>query len=141
LTQEELWGILICPFWNPEESEKRVFRVQNSTDFSKEQQTFIAIEFDLVEGNRSFDSAVRHFRWDLLKLEENEVEHGYQLVFARDWVNKGDFLSQFKKEAEKALNVSVLFIEASRIGTAIQAVTHKAFLKFGKLLQFSPEER
>jgi hypothetical protein len=67
--------------WNPEETRNRVFRVVGSTHFEKEQNTFIVVEFDLIEGNRTLRSALHHFKWDLLKLRgnKNEVEHGYQL--------------------------------------------------------------
>ncbi len=127
-------------FWNPEKTEKRLFRVQHSTDFTKEQQTFIAIEFDLIEGNRSLDSALHHFKWDLLKLGENEVEYGYQLVFARDWINKGDFLKQVKKEAQEALNVSILYVEMYGDNKTISLVSSRA-KGFGTILQVNGEEK
>jgi len=73
--------------WNPTKTEEKLFRVKRSTEFKREQQTFIAIEFDLVEGNDNLDQALHHLQWDLLKLrsKKNEVEHGYLLVFVRDW--------------------------------------------------------
>jgi len=104
--------------WNPEETENRLFRVANSTDFENEQHTFIALEFDLVEGNKSFEAAMHHFKWDLLKLtsEENQVEYGYSLVFVRDWANKDDFITKARSEAAKAKNTIVLYIEKDKTG-------------------------
>ena len=54
--------------WNPTKTEEKLFRVKRSTEFKREQQTFIAIEFDLVEGNDNLDQALHHLQWDLLKL-------------------------------------------------------------------------
>jgi len=98
--------------WNPEKTEERDFRAQR-TNFKEEQQTFIAIEFDLIERNDSYDSALHHFKWDQLKLTslENEVEYGYQLVFVRDWENKNDFVEKARKHSERAANTTVLYVE------------------------------
>jgi hypothetical protein len=122
-------------FWNPEETENRLFRVQNSTDFISEQQTFLAIEFDLIEGNRTLDSAFNHFEWDLLKLGKNEVEHGYQLVFARDWINKCDFLSQATIKAKEVMNIAILYIEANGASNIVQGISPKAKTEFPKFLR------
>lgn len=104
--------------WDPEETKNRRFRVGDSTDFENEQHTFIAVEFDLVEGNKPFEQAMHHFKWDLLKLtsEENQVEHGYSLVFIRDWVNKDEFIAKARNEAAKAENVVSLYVEKDTIG-------------------------
>jgi hypothetical protein len=126
-------------FWNPEETENRLFRVQNSTDFMSEQQTFLAMEFDLIEGNRNLDSAFHHFKWDLLKLRKNEVEHGYQLVFARDWINKGDFLYQAKIEAKEVKNVSILYIEANGASNTVQAISPRAKTEFPNFSEIKRE--
>ncbi len=79
--------------WNPEKTSDRLFRVRRSTDFKQEQQTFIAIEFDLIEGNDGFKQAVHHSKWDLLKLRsmKNEIEHGYLLVFVVTGFIETDF--------------------------------------------------
>lgn len=54
--------------WNPEKTREKFFRVRRSVDFNREQHTFIAIEFDLIEENDSLNQAIHHFKWDLLKL-------------------------------------------------------------------------
>jgi hypothetical protein len=117
--------------WNPERTRERVFRAEHS-DFENEQHTFIAIEFDLIEGNRIFESALHHFKWDLLKLtgDKNEVEHGYELVFVRDWIHKGDFVSQARMEAAKAKNTTVLHIESYKHDAHIGTLSPKAFLNY-----------
>ncbi len=98
--------------WNPEEVTARLFRSRNSADMDREQQTYIAVEFLLVEGpgRSTLDEAIRHTRWDLLKLKDNEVEHGYVLVFARDWSFREDFLSQIRVQKIPS-NITVLYIE------------------------------
>ena len=89
--------------WNPEKTRERDFRAQG-TNFEDEQQTSIAIEFDMIERNDSLKDALHHFRWDLLKLKDNEVENGYQLVFVRDWRHKESFVREVRSEALEALN-------------------------------------
>ena len=120
--------------WNPENTEKRLFRVQNSTQFENEQQTFIGIEFDLIEGNRSFESAFHHFNWDFLKLSKNEVEHGYQLVFVRNWANNDDFVKMAIDVASKSQNVAVLYVEASKDRQTSGTLSPRPFLKYLSLL-------
>lgn len=102
--------------WNPEETSNRVFRVDSSCNFNDEQQTFIVIEFDMVEGNRTFENALHHFKWDLLKLRgtKNEVEHGYQLVFVRDWLHRDNFIAEARSEAALVQNTTVLYIEKEK---------------------------
>jgi hypothetical protein len=122
--------------WNPERARERVFRAEHS-DFENEQHTFIAIEFDLIERNRTFETALHHFKWDLLKLtgSKNEVEHGYQLVFVRDWIHKGDFVSQTRKEAAKAKNTIVLFIERDKDSASIGTLSPKPFLNYSPVFK------
>ena len=122
--------------WNPELAGERVFRAGHS-DFENEQQTFIAIELDLIERNHPFEIALHHFRWDLLKLTggKNEVEHGYQLVFVRDWIHKGDFVSQARNEAAKAKNTTVLHIESDKDNTHIGTLSPKAFLNYSSIFK------
>lgn len=98
--------------WNPEEIRNRVFRSKNSKEISKEQQTLFAFEFLLVEENdKDLEDAIDHTMWDMLKLKDNEVEHGYILVFARDWSYREDFL---KKIREKRIpsNITFVYVEA-----------------------------
>jgi hypothetical protein len=115
--------------WNPEKTEERLFRVQQSIDFEKEQQTFIAIEFDMTEGNSSLEQAVHHFRWDLLKLrsDKNEVEYGYSLVFVRDWNYSKEFLNKIKSEVVGEDRIVVMYAEKSRDGTIVKTLSKKPF--------------
>jgi hypothetical protein len=121
--------------WNPEKTSNRVFRVDSTCDIEDEQQTFIAIEFDMIEGNRTFDSALHHFKWDLLKLvgEKNEVEHGYQLVFARDWQNKGGFIEQARNEVANKQNTTVLYIEKDNVVVRFGTLSPKLFLDYRQM--------
>ena len=129
VTSKGARGHFDLSIWNPEETEKRLFRVANSTDFEKEQHTFIAVEFDMVEGNKPFEQAMHHLKWDLLKLtsEENKVEHGYSLVFVRDWDNKDDFIEKARTEAAKAKNTVVLYIEKDEKGVHAVTLSPKPF--------------
>jgi hypothetical protein len=47
----------------------------------------------MIEHSERLESAIHHFKWDLLKLrsKKNEIENGYSLVFVRDWVNSEKF--------------------------------------------------
>jgi hypothetical protein len=123
--------------WNPEQTEERLFRVEKSTDFKNEQQTFIAIEFDLIEGNDSLESAVHHFKWDLLKLRstKNEIEHGYSLVFVRDWVHTERFLKIMRKEVAEEDRIVVLYAEKVRDNRIVGTLSKKAFLKYRSLFE------
>jgi len=106
--------------WNPERTKERLFRLQQSTDFRQEQQTFIALEFDMIEANDSLDQAIHHFKWDLLKLRsgKNEVEHGYSLVFVRDWAYSEDFLKEIKNEIAGENRIVALYAER-RLGSSV----------------------
>lgn len=121
--------------WNPSKTEERLFRVRQSTDFEKEQQTFIAIEFDLIEGSNGLDSAVHHLRWDLLKLRsaKNEIEQGYLLAFVRDWVHSNKFLEEIRGEVAKEQDIVILYVEKwggrKRVGT----LSLKPFLSYESL--------
>jgi hypothetical protein len=118
--------------WNPEQTEERLFRVEKSTDFENEQQTFIAIEFDLIEGNDSLEQAVHHFKWDLLKLgsTKNEIEHGYSLVFVRDWVHAERFLKVIRKKVVEEDRIVVLYAEKARDSRIVGTLSKKTFLKY-----------
>jgi hypothetical protein len=118
--------------WNPEKTEERLFRVERSIDFRNEQHTFIAIEFDLIEGNSSLEQAVHHFRWDLLKLrsEKNEVEYGYSLVFVRDWNYSKEFLNKIKSKVVGEDRIVVMYAEKSRDGTIVKTLSKKPFLHY-----------
>jgi len=116
--------------WNPEKTKERLFRAARSKDFESEQHTFIAIEFDMIEGNDSLDQAVHHFKWDLLKLRstKNEIEHGYSLVFVRDWVHRDNFLEEIEKEVAKEQRSTVLYAEKKGNDRIIGRLSKKQFL-------------
>lgn len=118
--------------WNPEQTEERLFRVEKSTDFKNEQQTFIAIEFDLIEGNDSLESAVHHFKWDLLKLRsvKNGVEHGYALVFVGDWAHRDNFLEEIEKEVANEQRITVLYAEKKGNDRIVGRLSKKPFLTY-----------
>ena len=123
--------------WNPDEASDREFRVVSSTNFEEEQQTFIAIELDLIERNEPMKQAMHHFKWDILKLssQKNRVEHGYQLVFVRDWRNRGNFPESARKEAVKTHNVTVLYIEKDNDVVRVGTLTPKPFLNFEQIFK------
>jgi hypothetical protein len=122
--------------WNPAKTEDRLFRVSQSTDFWREQQTFIAIEFDLIEGNDNLDQAIHHFKWDLLKLrsEKNEVEHGYQLVFVRDWIYSEGFLGEVKPLVSEENRVVILYVENTQSKTTVGTLSRKQFLNYNSFI-------
>lgn len=122
--------------WNPEKTKDRLFRVRQSTDFEREQQTFFAIEFDLVEGNDNLDQAVHHLKWDLLKLKskKNEVEYGYLLVFARDWIHSKSFLEVVKPLASEENRVVILHIENTQDKTKVGTLSRKQFLNYNSMI-------
>jgi hypothetical protein len=117
--------------WNPEKTEQRVFRVDRSRNFADEQQTFIAVELDMIEGSSSLREAMHHFSWDLLKLSpKNEVEHGYQLIFVRDWLYGNEFLREVKNQAKKATSTVVLYVEKKNDSVVVGALSSKPFLNY-----------
>ncbi len=91
---------------------KRLFRSRNSKEISNEQQTLFALELLLVEGKHesTLTDAITHTKWDILKLGENEVNHGYILIFARDWSFREDFLKRIK-EMKIPSNTSFVYVE------------------------------
>lgn len=117
--------------WNPELTKEKVFRAEHS-DFENEQHTFIAFELDMIERNRNLESALHHFKWDLLKLRgsKNRVEHGYQLVFARDWLHKNSFVAEARSETSKAHNTTVLYIEKDKDNARAGTLSSKPFLDY-----------
>jgi hypothetical protein len=117
--------------WDPEETKERLFRAARSKDFENEQHTFIAIEFDLIEGNDSLDQTVHHFKWDLLKLRstKNRVEHGYALVFVRDWTRRDNFLQEIKQEVANEQRIAVLYAEKKGNDRIVGRLSKKPFLK------------
>lgn len=122
--------------WNPAKTEDRLFRVSQSTDFWREQQTFIAIEFDLIEGNDNLDQAIHHFKWDLLKLrsKKNEIEHGYQLVFVRDWIYSEGFLGEVKPLVSQENRVVILYVENTQSKTTVGTLSRKQFLNYNSFI-------
>jgi len=122
--------------WNPEETKERLFRATRSKDFEDAQHTFIAIEFDLIEGNDSLEQAVHHFKWDLQKLRstKNEIEHGYSLVFVRDWVHTERFLKITRKEVAED-RIVVLYAEKVRDNRIVGTLSKKTFLKYRSLFE------
>jgi len=120
--------------WNPELVSQRLFRAKLTKDIKKEQQTFIAIELNLVEANASLDQAIHHTKWDLLKLtkQTNEIEHGYALFFVREWVHRHEFLRKLKKAQEQPEAV-VLYIENSKDYQTANTLFQKSFLNYEPL--------
>ena len=119
--------------WNPENTDNRRFRVTQSTRFEEEQQTFIAVEFDLIERNDSLEQAVHHLKWDLMKLKspKNEVEYGYSLIFVRHWIHLEEFLKKVEAETERENKVIVLYAEKTRDQKAkIGTLSEKRFLGY-----------
>lgn len=98
--------------WNPEEVSKRLFRSRNSEEIDREQQTYFAFEFLLVEGTdkSTLEHAIDHTIWDMLKLKDNEVKYGYILLFARDWSFREDFLKKIKEQKIPS-NIVLVFVE------------------------------
>jgi hypothetical protein len=120
--------------WNPEKTKERMFRT-TSTHFEEEQQTFIAVELDLIEGDESLKQAVHHVKWDLLKLKgkNNEVEHGYSLLFVRDWVHRDKFLKAVMSEVKNERNIVVLFAEKNGDSTIVKTLSQEPFLSYENL--------
>ena len=120
--------------WNPELVSQRLFRANLSKDIKEEQQTFIAIEFNLVEGNASLDQAIHHTKWDLLKLRKqtNEVKHGYALFFVRKWIHRDEFLRKLQKVQEQP-EAAVLYIENSNGYQTADILFQKSFLSYEPL--------
>jgi len=56
--------------WNPKLVGERLFHAGRTEEIRKEQKTFIAIEFNLVERNSSLEDAIDHMKWDRLKLSD-----------------------------------------------------------------------
>lgn len=117
--------------WNPEMTKERLFRT-TSTHFEEEQQTFIVVELDLIEGNEGLRQTVHHVKWDILKLKsmKNEVEHGYSLIFVRDWIHGDSFLRAIKSEVKKEQDIVVLFVEKNGDKSFARALTQKPFLNY-----------
>ncbi len=100
--------------WNPETVSERFFRSGRPKEINKEQQTYFAFEFLLVEGTdeSTLKRAIDHTSWDMLKLKDNEVEYGFILVFARDWSFREDFLKKIKEQGIQS-NIALIYAEAS----------------------------
>lgn len=98
--------------WNPETVSERFFRSRRPKEISKEQQTYFAIEFLLVEGTdeSTLKRAIDHTSWDMLKLKDNEVKSGYILLFAREWGFGEDFLNKIKEQKIPS-NITLVFVE------------------------------
>jgi len=127
-------GHIDLTVWNPEKTEEKLFRATYKDGFENEQQTFIGIELDMIEGSESLKDVIHHFKWDLLKLrsKRNEIEHGYSLVFVRDWLHSEKFLSEIKKLRQDN-KTTVLYAESSRGKRLFGTLTQKQFLNYIKL--------
>jgi len=88
----------------------------------------------MIEGSESLTSAIHHFKWDLLKLgsKKNEIEHGYSLVFARDWLHSERFLSETKKLFPDN-KTTIVYAESSEEKRLIGTLSPKPFLRLKKL--------
>lgn len=117
--------------WDPKKTRERMFRTA-STNFEEEQHTFIAIEFDLIEENRSLEQALHHVKWDLLKLrsEKNEVEYGYSLLFVRGWKHRKEFLEKIEHEVAKEKNIVVLYVEKNNDDRIVKTLSQRPFLNY-----------
>ncbi len=60
----------------------------------------------------------------------NQVEHGYQLVFVRDWVHRNDFYAQAKAEAAKANNSTILYVEVNDNVSQFGTLSPKPFMNY-----------
>lgn len=100
--------------WTPEEVRNRLFRSRNSEEISNEQQTLFAFELLLMEGtNKStLKHALDHTIWDMFKLKDNEVKHGYILLFARNWSFREDFLKKIEEQGIPS-NTALIYIETN----------------------------
>ena len=89
----------------------------------------------MIEGSESLESAIHHYKWDLLKLgsKKNEIEHGYSLVFVRDWIYNERFLSEVKKLPPDNKNI-VIYAESSENKGLIGILSEKPFLNYKKLI-------
>ena len=124
--------------WNPENTHSRRFRVTQSTKFEEEQQTYIAVEFDLVEHSDSLEQTIHHLKWDLMKLKstKNEVEYGYSLVFVRHWIHKEEFLKRVETETARENKVAILYVEKTRDQEAtIRTLSQRRFLNYKSLFK------
>jgi hypothetical protein len=119
--------------WNPEKTQERFFRANSKAPFESEQQTFIAIELDMIEGSESLDRAIHHFKWDTLKLKskKNEIEHGYSLVFVRDWRNSPEFISEIIKIPQDN-KITIIYSEVKKEKSVVVTLTEKPFLYYEK---------
>lgn len=59
--------------------------------------------------------ALHHVKWDLLKLSDpkNQVKHGYMLFFARNWMNRKEFLQLAKEQIDLTHDTTTLYVESS----------------------------
>jgi hypothetical protein len=69
-----------------------------------------------------------------LKLSQNEVEYGYQLVFVRDWLHNCDFLAQARLEAEKTRDVTVIYVEKNGDDTISGTLSPKPLPKLQTII-------
>lgn len=101
--------------WDPLTVNQRFFRSNGGV---LEQETFIAIEFDLVENQVPAWEALHHVKWDLLKLSdpENQVKHGFMLFFTRNWMNRKEFLQLAKEQLNYTGETTTLYVESSLQG-------------------------
>ncbi len=67
-----------------------------------------------------------------LRSKKNEIEHGYSLVFARDWLHSERFLSETKKLPYDN-KTTVIYAESSEEKRLIETLSQKPFLRLKKL--------
>lgn len=118
--------------WNPNTVKNRLFRARRTANILKEQHTFVAIEFDLIEQNNGFWNAMHHLQWDFMKLVDraNEVKYGYLLIFIRDWIHRDLFLQKIPEHIRSDEDVVVLCVESSLDRKLANTLSKKAFLSY-----------
>ena len=127
--------------WNPNVVGDRFFRAWRTVDIPKEQHTFVAIEFDLIERDNGFWNALDHLQWDFMKLIErtNDVKHPYLLIFVRNWRHRDLFLQKIPEYIRSDDYVVVSYVESSLDRKLINLLSKKAFLNYEYLWKHAGE--
>lgn len=118
--------------WNPDTVKNRLFRSWRTADIHREQHTFVAIEFDLIERDKGFWDAIDHLQWDFMKLIErtNNIKYPYLLVFVRNWKHRDLFLQKIPEYIRSDDFVAVLFVESSLDRKLVSRLSKKVFSNY-----------